>query len=362
MQILLGGVSSERQYVKSLTSFHQIQTREGDKRLVMDGGVGIHARRSLGMVFEQYPDLDAIMLCDLDMLFPPDTLEKLRTHLERDDVDIVSGHYFRRHTDPMQSVAKEDRGGWPFVPWLDVPSEGMHRVGSTGMGCILISREAYLAVQEHLGEHPFNDGPLEGYVADTGGFGQDVRFCVVAGMLDLNVWVDASIECPHGHTVWLTKYLYDKLGHRDLQGPFWKNLIDDSRRDTEMDAKTATLRLEQLQMARNEIATDLEEAERQTDDLATQVDELTDRLKVLDGQIAEREIDMQEQQPASGSRPFRKTNMADRVYGSKEELQDAVNRKKMVPTMPEGKLEDKIALREEKYREESEARLDVLDE
>lgn len=129
-----------------------------------------------------------------------------------------------------------------------------------------------------------------------------------------------------------------------------------------MDAKTATLRLEQLQMARNEIATDLEEAERQTDDLATQVDELTDRLKVLDGQIAEREIDMQEQQPASGSRPFRKTNMADRVYGSKEELQDAVNRKKMVPTMPEGKLEDKIALREEKYREESEARLDVLDE
>ena len=46
----------------------------------------------------------------------------------------------------MQSVVKEDRGGWPFVPWIDVPDEGLHQVGSTGFGCILISREAYFAV------------------------------------------------------------------------------------------------------------------------------------------------------------------------------------------------------------------------
>lgn len=313
MRVFVAGVSSESQYVKSIMSFYAMKLRDGDIRTIDFGKPGIHARRNVGSLFEQDTKYDALLLVDLDMIFPEDMLEKMRTH----DLDIVSGHYFRRRTDPMMSVMHVDRGQWPYIPMLDPPTEGLHEVASCGFGAILIKREVYMAVKEFLapGGHPFDEGPLEWVTGDKGNFGADMRFSAVARKLGYIVWMDASIECPHGHTVWLTKKLYDQLGHRDKHAQNWATIFQTSKELHGMNRQTAQIRIEQLEMARKEIHEELLKAQEQANFLKT-------RLVVVDGQIAEREVDLQENTSEQVALP---------ILGSEEAVDAAIrNRSKSV--------------------------------
>ena len=85
MKVMVSGVSMNRQYTKSYTSFRDIKIRKGDGMWEQTGTRGDVARSIIGEKFLE-SDFDALLMCDLDQVFPEDTLEILREH----DLDMES--------------------------------------------------------------------------------------------------------------------------------------------------------------------------------------------------------------------------------------------------------------------------------
>jgi hypothetical protein len=186
--------------------------------------VGFAARMELVDDFLKRKELDAILLVDMDMVLPKDGLEKLREH----DLDMVSGHYFRRDTNPLMSVCMhltEEWGDWP-VPMVDIPDK-LTKIYSSGFGFVLIKREVVEKVAKipHVG-HPMSVGqiPEQGH---TELFGQDIRFFHYAKKLGYDLWLDPNVECKHATTVYTSKYLYDIL--RPHQTEEWERVWEDFR-------------------------------------------------------------------------------------------------------------------------------------
>ena len=221
MRVFLAGVSGSMQHIKSLDSiWNDLVTREGDEFGFRYGGVGWATRMELCDIFLSQPKFDALFMIDMDMKFPSDALEKLRSH----DLDMVSGHYFHRRTDPMASVVQVEKDG-KLIPLMEIPIGGIQEIATTGMGCLLIKREVIEAVAKIPKiVHPFIPGPIPEVYGWDMHFGQDNRFLMYARGLGYKLWLDASVECPHACTVWLTKYLYDII--RPHQEAEWKEYLD----------------------------------------------------------------------------------------------------------------------------------------
>jgi hypothetical protein len=215
MNIFIAAVSSEKQYAKTLDSFYEMDIREDDERGFLFGRPGFIARMDLCDAFLKDKTKDAVLLVDVDMKLPKDGLEILRAH----DLDMVTGHYFRRHTSPLMSVCQvvEEKNQ---IPLVDVPDRGLHEIAATGFGFVLIKREVIEAVAKiDKVIHPFAPGP----VPEAGHynlFGQDIRFFFYTRRLGYKLWLDAGVECKHATTFYTSKWLYDII--RPHQEEEWK--------------------------------------------------------------------------------------------------------------------------------------------
>lgn len=78
-----------------------------------------------------------LLMLDADMVFAPDTLERLLSH----DVEYVSGYYVQRRYHPMLPVWFRPVREWPPEPFLAEPERGrLHELGASGWGCVLLHR------------------------------------------------------------------------------------------------------------------------------------------------------------------------------------------------------------------------------
>ena len=78
-----------------------------------------------------------LLLLDADMVFAPDTLQRLMSHGKR----YVTGYYVQRRYHPMLPVWFKPGNAWPPEPMLDAPERGrLHLLGASGWGCVLIHR------------------------------------------------------------------------------------------------------------------------------------------------------------------------------------------------------------------------------
>ncbi|MHC4193682.1 MAG: hypothetical protein ACYSP9_05850, partial [Planctomycetota bacterium] len=174
-RVMVAGISASRQYLKSYKSFAKIEVREGDGKFEKSGGRGDVNRTHVCQRFLADDRFDALMLCDLDQIFPSDTLERLRSH----DLDMVSGHYMKRTTKHLLSIWQSSvTDEWPYMPFLDPPTEGLHKLASSGFGCVLIKRKVIEAVADLLphGANPFEIGRLPEAAFYQTNFGSDYRF------------------------------------------------------------------------------------------------------------------------------------------------------------------------------------------
>ena len=120
-------------------SIHALRLRAGDgvPRFVR-ATKGYEARQAHLEDFEKTTH-DWCLLLDHDMIFAPDTLERLRTH----KVSYVSGFYMRRQFAPIVPVWFKPLPSdtMPMEPWVTVPErEKLHKLGASGWGCILLHR------------------------------------------------------------------------------------------------------------------------------------------------------------------------------------------------------------------------------
>ena len=148
-EAFIGVVGPETENAFCRDSIESIIRRPGDlpPRFVR-ATKGYEARQMLIDTFLRETRKDWLLLLDHDQTFPPDTLERLRSH----GLPYVSGYYTRRNYQPVAPVWFEPwNGSWPMVPWTRIPERGqLHELGASGWGCILVHREVLEVVGEML--------------------------------------------------------------------------------------------------------------------------------------------------------------------------------------------------------------------
>lgn len=132
---------------------------------------------------------DYVMWFDSDMIFPPDTLERLIKYMDEPGKDIVSGLYFRR-VQPFTPVLFEKlEFDGEKVTWEDFShiSGTPFEVEGCGFGCVLMPADIFIDVQSRFGA----------MFTPIMGMGEDLSFCWRARQLGFRIWCDPTI--PLGH-------------------------------------------------------------------------------------------------------------------------------------------------------------------
>lgn len=202
MKILIAVPSMDQvpvQFAQSLSMLYRV----GDCSVAFQVGSLIYTSRNhlAGIAIEQ--QYDYVMWFDSDMVFRPDTLQRMVEELERDNLDILTGLYFRR-VYPFKPVLFSKlvpiEKGWEWEEPTEIPDKPFELAGC-GFGCVLMKTEVLMDVQAK-----FNDmfGPLNN-------IGEDLSFCWRATQCGYKVVCDPSIALGHvGHMV-VDKQFYETI-------------------------------------------------------------------------------------------------------------------------------------------------------
>lgn len=177
-------------FAQSLSTLEKI----GECKLAMKSGSLIYtSRNSLAMMAIQM-EADFVFWLDSDMVFKSDTLVRMMDTLKKNDLDILTGLYFRR-VPPYSPVLfdKLEQNGeiTEFSEFKTVPEE-LFEVGGCGFGCVLMKTDVFFDVQSKFGN----------MFAPRGNNGEDVAFCIRARECGYKIYCDPSIVCGHvGYSV-----------------------------------------------------------------------------------------------------------------------------------------------------------------
>lgn len=177
-------------FAQSLSTLEKI----GECKLAMKSGSLIYtSRNSLAMMAIQM-DADFVFWLDSDMVFKSDTLVRMMDTLKKNDLDILTGLYFRR-VPPYSPVLfdKLEQNGeiTEFSEFNKIP-DALFEVGGCGFGCVLMKTDVFFDVQSKFGN----------MFAPRGNNGEDVAFCIRARECGYKIYCDPSIVCGHvGYSV-----------------------------------------------------------------------------------------------------------------------------------------------------------------
>lgn len=134
---------------------------------------------------------DYVLWLDSDMTFDPDTLIKMHKTLTENNLDILTGLYFRRvppYSPVLFDTLNMTDKGCEWSDWKDreLPSE-LFEVGGCGFGCVLMKTDVFFDVQGKFGDM---FGPLNRV-------GEDLSFCWRARECGYKIYCDPSIICGH---------------------------------------------------------------------------------------------------------------------------------------------------------------------
>lgn len=140
-----------------------------------------------------------VMWFDSDMLFSPDTMEKLMAH----DKEFVSGMYFKRVGTYEPVVYKEinhyEDGRAEAVCYKDYPKDKPFKVEAVGFGCVLLKTELLLDM----------GAAYMDWFTPYDRMGEDISFCQRARKLGYDLWVDPNVQCGHIGQIIVTDKFYD---------------------------------------------------------------------------------------------------------------------------------------------------------
>lgn len=153
------------------------------------GSLVYHARNNLARQALK-SDADWVLWLDSDMVFAPDTLQRMLKVCKDNDIDFLTAVCFRRkppYTPCLfDRLEKVDKGA-SYTALMSVP-EGLFKVGGCGFAGVLMASDVLLSVQSKFNGRMFD--PMDG-------FGEDVSFCWRARQCGYDIWCDSSIEFGH---------------------------------------------------------------------------------------------------------------------------------------------------------------------
>ena len=156
---------------------------------------------------------DYILWLDSDMTFPPDVLERMMKVMdEHDDIDILTGLYFRRST-PFTPVAFEvletdEKGELVFENMDEIP-DGIREVAGCGFGCVLMKTDCLFDIAGQ-------EGPV--WFSPLANVGEDCAFCMRARKYGYKIYIDPSIEFGHMGYAAVTRGFYEATKGGQIDG------------------------------------------------------------------------------------------------------------------------------------------------
>lgn len=183
-------------FAQSLSTMRMV----GECQIAFQIGSLIYTSRDDLARYAMKEGFDYVLWLDSDMVFPEDFHERMLKTLTENNLDILSGIYYKRKPpyspvifDKMQLKGKI----WDYS-WLEDVPDSLFEVGACGFGCVLLKTEVLMSVQLKHGYlfHPMQNG------------GEDVAFCVRARDCGYKIMCDPTIVCGHVGNVVITDTLY----------------------------------------------------------------------------------------------------------------------------------------------------------
>lgn len=176
-------------------------------RRIVDGGgrLGTQAsanlsapRNKIVREFLTKSTADWLWMLDTDMVFPPDTLERLLEFADPVKAPIVGGLCFSiddgRLFPTLYGLVEGDPDP-QVIRFNEWPPDAMFEVAATGTACLLMHRSAL----ERMRDQQFN--PAFPWFQETHHagepVGEDITFCWRASMLDIPVHVNTGVQIGH---------------------------------------------------------------------------------------------------------------------------------------------------------------------
>ena len=176
---------------------------EAECSLAMQMGSLIYtSRNSLAQRAIQM-DADYVFWLDSDMVFEPDTLVRMLKTLRDNNLDILTGLYFRRvrpYTPVLFDKLDIRRNICSWSEFHEIPT-GLFEVGGCGFGCVLMNAGVFLDVQAKHGN----------MFAPLGNNGEDIAFCWRARDCGYKIYCDPSIICGHVGKIIVDEKFYQSL-------------------------------------------------------------------------------------------------------------------------------------------------------
>ena len=150
-------------------------------------------------------ECDYIMWFDSDMVFEPDTLERMMKVLdEHPEIDILSGLYFRRghpFTPVLFSKLEvNEKNELEFNGYDDVP-DGLFEVAGCGFGCVLMRTECLMDIAAKEGGGVWFSPMVNA--------GEDCAFCIRARREGYRIFCDPSVQLGHMGYAPITRAFYE---------------------------------------------------------------------------------------------------------------------------------------------------------
>ncbi len=141
---------------------------------------------------------DWVFWLDSDMVFPPDTLQRMLKTCKEKDIDFLTGVYFRRVAPFTPVLFKEmSDDGHEAEEFKEIPKDELFEVRACGFGCVLMKTNVIVDV---FSTHMNMFTPIEGS-------GEDISFCIRARQCGYKVIADPTIPLGHvGHAVITRQY------------------------------------------------------------------------------------------------------------------------------------------------------------
>lgn len=156
-------------------------------------------------------DYDALMFFDSDIIFPPDTLERMIEHVEAGK-EIVTGLYFKRRNPfaPVLCKTLEYDPETQASEWEDLTSlpdtKDPFEVAGCGMGCCIITKPVLLDLLLNY----------QTWFSPFANFGEDLAFCLRARAQGHKIWCDPSISLGH-------------IGQLVINEQIWRTTLDQEK-------------------------------------------------------------------------------------------------------------------------------------
>jgi hypothetical protein len=166
---------------------------------------------SRNSIVRKFLDVDAewLWFIDADMAWDPDALDALHEVADSESAPIVGGLCFGASHDvlwPTIYQLGEVDGKPTTVRVEDYPPDALVQVAATGAAFLLIHRSALEAIRDREFNRTFpwfQETELNGQPV-----GEDLTFCLRAGMVGLPVFVNTAVKVGHHKSHLLTEALF----------------------------------------------------------------------------------------------------------------------------------------------------------